>query len=229
MRKLSCNFSIFFEKIKKGLDFLCNICYINGMSRPIDLQIKQTILDNVLSALAENGLNNLSLRDVAREVGISARMLIYHFGSYENLINSVLIQLSKRHKAILKEIISENSEKTLEEVFRLFIMTLFTSDYRATMLLFLELYARALRDVNAYGSFFDAVLYEWIEEVEAVINELHPDRSRIYAPVIVAFYRGLMLDWLASNDSKRIIECSNAFAALIDNKLMSGSSDVDNE
>ncbi len=199
------------------------------MSRPIDHQIKQTILDNVLSALSRNGLNNLSLRDVAREVGISARMLIYHFGSYENLINSIFIQLSKRHKDILKKIISENSEKTLEEVFQLFITTLFTSDYRTTLLLFLELYTKALRDVNDYGAFFDAVLYEWIEEVEAVIYELHPDRSRIYAPIIVAFYRGLMLDWLVSNDSKRIIECSNAFAALIATKLKSGASDVIDE
>ena len=166
---------------------------------------------------------------MAREVGISARMLIYHFGSYENLINSIFIQLSKRHKDILKKIISENSEKTLEEVFQLFITTLFTSDYRTTLLLFLELYTKALRDVNDYGAFFDAVLYEWIEEVEAVIYELHPDRSRIYAPIIVAFYRGLMLDWLVSNDSKRIIECSNAFAALIATKLKSGASDVIDE
>ena len=72
------------------------------MSRKPDNSIKEEILEKVLSVLAKDGLNNLSLRDIAREVDVSARMLIYHFESYEALINSVFIHLSIKHKSILK-------------------------------------------------------------------------------------------------------------------------------
>jgi len=78
------------------------------MSRKVDENIKADILNKVLQAITNKGLNNLSLRDIAKETGINARMLIYHFKSYDLLINSVLIQLSKNHKSALKSVLMAN-------------------------------------------------------------------------------------------------------------------------
>lgn len=187
------------------------------MSRKPDHTMKEEILEKVISAISQNGLNNLSLRDIAREVGISARMLIYHFDSYENLLNSIFIRLSIKHKTALKSILSENSGKPIDEIFRIFIENIFTDEYRTTLLLFLELYAKALRDVSAYNEFFNAVLHNWIDEAEIIIHDKHGKRSRLYASVMVSFYRGLMLDWLASGDKKRAVESSSLFMKLITN------------
>jgi AcrR family transcriptional regulator len=185
------------------------------MSRKTDYKTKDDILEKVLSAMSQNGLNDLSLRDIAREVGISARMLVYHFESYENLLNSIFVRLSTMHKTALKSFLSENPGKPIDEIFTLIIENVFTDEYRTTLLLFLELYAKALRDVNAYNEFFNAVLHNWIDEAETIIHDKHGGRSRLYASVMVSFYRGLMLDWLASGDKKRAVESSNLFMKLI--------------
>ena len=188
------------------------------MSRKPDYKTREEILERVLTAMSQNGLNNLSLRDIAREVGMSARMLIYHFESFENLLNSVFIRLSIRHKTALRTILSENSGKTIDEISGIFIENIFTDDYRTTVLLFLELYTKALRDVKAYNQFFNTVLYDWIDEVEIIIHDKHGDMSRQYATVIVSLYRGLMLDWLASKDKERMLESSSLFMKLVTKK-----------
>ena len=184
------------------------------MSRKPDSKIKDEILESVLSAIREKGLNNLSLRDIARETGVSARMLIYHFESFENLINSVFIYLSIRHKNILKTILSENAGKSPGMISEIFIDTIFANDNRDSLLLFLELYTSGLRDTGKYSGFYDEVLHNWIGEIEKYLLNQYGGEARIYATIIVSLSRGLMLDWLATGDKKRIIESSYMFLSL---------------
>ncbi len=189
------------------------------MSRTPDFKIKADILEKVIFSISYKGLNNLSLRDIAREVGMSARMLIYHFESYDNLINSIFIYLSTRHKNMIKDLLAENSDKTLGEVTQIFIETIYADENKKYLLLFLELYVKALRDVEKYADFFNEVLHNWIDEIEKVISGKYGIKSKVYASLILSFYRGLMLEWLASNDDRRIIESSRLFSLII-NDLM---------
>ncbi len=186
------------------------------MSRTPDDSIKEEILEKVLTVLARDGLNNLSLRDIAREVGVSARMLIYHFDSYEALINSVFIYLSIKHKSILKILLAENPNKSLGQVSEIYLEMIFRRENKKSLLLFVELYTKALRDVKKYDIFLNEVLYKWIKEIEMIVQPKFKADARKYATIILSFYRGLMLDWLTSNDEKRIFVTSKAFAKLMD-------------
>lgn len=186
------------------------------MSRKPDSKIKDDILESVLSAIREKGLNNLSLRDIARETGVSARMLIYHFESFENLINSVFIHLSVRHKNILKTILTENAGKSPGQISEIFIETIFADDNRDSLLLFLELYTSGLRDTGKYGEFYGEVLHNWISEIEKYLLKQYGGEARGYATIIVSLSRGLMLDWLATGDKKRMIESSYLFLSLFE-------------
>jgi len=190
------------------------------MSRTPDYKIKADILEKVIFSISYKGLNNLSLRDIAREVGMSARMLIYHFESYDNLINSIFIYLSTKHKNMIKNLLTENSDKTLGEVTHIFIKTIYADENKKYLLLFLELYVKALRDVEKYTDFFNEVLHNWINEIEITINRKYGIKSKTYASIILSFYRGLMLEWLASNDDKRIIESSRLFSVIINNLMV---------
>ena len=190
------------------------------MSRTSDFKIKADILEKVIFSISYKGLNNLSLRDIAREVGMSARMLIYHFESYDNLINSIFIYLSTRHKNMIKDLLTENSDKTLGEVTQIFIETIYIDENKKYLLLFLELYVKALRDVEKYSDFFNEVLHNWIDEIENIISRKYGIKSKSYASMILSFYRGLMLEWLASNDDKRIIESSRLFSVIINNLMI---------
>ena len=186
------------------------------MSRKPDSKIKEDIMENVLSAIREKGLNNLSLRDIAKETGVSARMLIYHFESFENLINSVFIHLSIRHKTILKTILAENAGKSPARISEIFIETIFTDNNRDALLLFVELYTGGLRDTGKYSLFYDEVLHKWIGEIENYLIRQYGDEAKLYATIIVSLSRGLMMDWLATGDKKRIIESSSLFLSLLE-------------
>lgn len=172
---------------------------------------KNEIIIKVLNALKENGLNNLSLRSIADNIGISARMLIYHFESYEQLIAQIFIHLSSLHKQRLNEILINHKEKQIEQVFSSFTKEIFSSEYRNTLLLFIELYTTALRDTLHYESFFEEVLINWIDEVSSLLKKFGFSSPDLFASMIVSFYRGLMLDWLASNDIERITVVSDLF------------------
>jgi len=185
------------------------------MSRKVDENIKADILNKVLQAITNKGLNNLSLRDIAKETGINARMLIYHFKSYDLLINSVLIKLSKNHKSALKSVLMENIDKNLNEIFQIFIERIYLPENSSSLILFLELYTKALRNRDAYTDFFQEVLHNWVNEVKQLIQPKFGDQSEIYATMIVAFYRGLMLDWLTTKDKERAISVNKAFSDIV--------------
>lgn len=185
------------------------------MSRTPDYKTKDEILERILDSLSQNGLNNLSLRDIAKEVGVSARMLIFHFGSYEAIINSIFIQLSIKHKNILRNLLLEHSDKSLGQILQIAAEIIINSNNKNSLLLFIELYTKALRNVNKYDVFFDEVLQNWINEIEFTISNKYGKNYGKYATIIVAFYRGLLLDWLATTDNKRIFESNKTFTDLI--------------
>ena len=53
-------------------------------------------MNDVLDAVARLGLECTSLRALARELGISPRMLLYHFGSRDGLLDAVVAETSRR-------------------------------------------------------------------------------------------------------------------------------------
>ncbi len=185
------------------------------MSRKPDQTAREEILNQIIFALSKKGLNNLSLRDIAKEINTSARMLIYYFESFDNLIHSVFIHLSTKHKSTLNELFRENPDKTFVEVSQIFIQSVYFDENKKPLLLFLELYTRALRDTDSYKIFFNEVLQNWITEIESMISPKYGKKSKIYATMILSFYRGLMLDWLATKDTDRIYETNRAFTELI--------------
>lgn len=180
-----------------------------------DGEVKDEILEKIILAMSKKGLNNLSLRDIAKEIGTSGRMILYYFKSYDLLINSVFIYLSTKHKDTLKKVFSENRDKAFSEAADIYIRQIFNPENRKALLLFLELYTKAARDPGKYKLFFKEVLYNWITEIETMISSEYKQNSKYYSAMIISFYRGLLMDWLASNDTDRIYETNKAFIELI--------------
>lgn len=182
------------------------------MSRTVEPKIKAEILEKVLQVLSNGGLNQLSLRDIAKEVGVSARMLVYHFETYDNLIHSIFIQLSLKHKSLLQNLLNEHSQHSLGEALHLSAETILRKENRNSMLLFIELYAKGLRDVTYHKDFFEEVLFRWLQEIETLLQGKQKKSSQTQATIIVSFYRGLLLDWLASKDDTRVLGASKVFS-----------------
>jgi AcrR family transcriptional regulator len=63
-------------------DTLSNIVSPEDSLAPRQIQV----LQSAYTMLSQKGLNQLALQDVANEAGVSKALLLYHFGSKENLI-----------------------------------------------------------------------------------------------------------------------------------------------
>jgi AcrR family transcriptional regulator len=60
------------------------------VARPTDVAKREDLLATAATVLARTGLVDTSLRSLAAEMGTSARMLVYYFGSKEQLILDVM-------------------------------------------------------------------------------------------------------------------------------------------
>lgn len=64
---------------------------------------REELLDLVADYVVQQGLIGLTLRPVAAAVGTSDRMLIYHFGSYDDLVSAVVRRVGERSVATVQE------------------------------------------------------------------------------------------------------------------------------
>ena len=82
--------------------------YAGGLAR------RERILDVTIQMLAEVGYHGLSMRDVARRVGISHPGVIYHFPTKEALLMAVIQRYEERVNFNLEEMESLDARELLE-------------------------------------------------------------------------------------------------------------------
>jgi AcrR family transcriptional regulator len=62
---------------------------------------KQQLLERALGYLAEHGIGDISLRELAAALGTSHRILSYHFGSREGLFVAIVQEAENRQRRLL--------------------------------------------------------------------------------------------------------------------------------
>ncbi|MDA3903000.1 MAG: TetR/AcrR family transcriptional regulator [Desulfuromusa sp.] len=191
------------------------------MARTTDPLIKENLLDKCLDATLEKGIAGFGLRKLAKQVGTSARMLIYHFGSAESLLMDMIREYSNREKKRFTGRMNERGKmSTVGEFIRFNWDTYQKDDRKKVLIVLIEIYARALRKREEHDAFFKDILFEWIELVEDILTETygfnHDDANR-WATLIIAVSRGLLLDWLGSEGTDRTEGAMAVFAGLADN------------
>lgn len=67
------------------------------MARPFDYAKREKLVEQATEVLARTGVIDTSLRTLAAEMGTSARMLVYYFGSKEQLILAVMNGLQQQN------------------------------------------------------------------------------------------------------------------------------------
>ena len=72
---------------------------------------KETLLDEIVDYILKRGLGNLTLRPLAAALKTSPRMLIYFFGSKEQLITEALTQCRVRQQQEFARILSTRGNR----------------------------------------------------------------------------------------------------------------------
>ena len=190
------------------------------MGRAPDPQIKQELLRAVSGYLLEHGLAGLSLRPLAATVGTSPRMLLYHFGSKEQLLVEALRELRVWQQEAVTAW-SDADDGDLATMLRNGWTWLASPATRPFLRLFFEVYVLALQDPAAFPGFLERAVGDWRSVLEPRLRRagLPAGRARSEATLLIAAHRGLLLDLLATGDEFRIRRAHRALIADVISRL----------
>jgi len=162
------------------------------------------LLERITDYIAANGLSDLSLRPLADAVDSSPRVLLYYFSSKEDLIGEVLARLRARQGALFATLPREavSYAQTVRAAWKL----ISAPAHERVFSLFFEVYGLALQDRERYAEFLRGAVDDWIGYLAASkLDDGYSRRdARAIATVILAGYRGFLLDLLATRDRARV-------------------------
>ena len=187
--------------------------YINPVPSAAESARKAELVARLLEYSAAHGLSNMSLRPLATAVGSSPRMLLYFFGSKEGLIREILTTSRARQMELVDGWLREGEppgEGSLERLWQWL-----TDPAQADVeRLFFESYGRSLSDRDgAWEGFGRDSVADWLPIIARML-----DRGKQEAPgnmatatLMLAVLRGLLIDLLATGDTRRVQSAFDLF------------------
>ena len=175
------------------------------MARTANPERPDELLDAVVGYLTSHGVADASLRPLARAVGSSPRVLLYYFGSKEALIAQALARLRERQRAAyaqMKLVATANPREACRAIWR----HLSAPPSEPLFRMFFQAYSMGLQDPERFQDFLRTAVEDWLEFLSApLLARGHPlALARAYATVVLAGFRGFMLDYCASRDRVRV-------------------------
>jgi AcrR family transcriptional regulator len=134
----------------------------SALPTPPEAGPRERLLAAVLAYVAERGVSDLRLREVAAAVGTSHRMLIYHFGSREGLMVAIVRAVEAAQRAFLAELAADPSVSEADAI-RLMWRRLAEPALWPNERLFFEIYALALQGRPGTAGLLDDVVSAWVE------------------------------------------------------------------
>ena len=171
-------------------------------------QARDRLLAAAVAQSMRSGIADMSLRELAAAIGTSHRMLLYHFGSREGLLNAVARAVEEGQRALVAEWgINALNARQLWQHF---------SDPQLwpAERLFFELYAHALLGRPGTEGFLEAAIEPWVAEIVTALTRevgLEGKSARAEARLTIAVTRGLLLDLLATGDRDGVTEAFERF------------------
>jgi len=174
---------------------------------------KADVLNAMADYLLGNGLADATLRPAASKLGTSARMLLYHFGSKEELLVAALAEVRRREIEMLtREMTRHPARSPAEAIHR--IWRWYASPLRAPYLrLFFEAWGVSLRRPYLFKGFLENVRKDLLPLFEEVLVQRgYPRRhAAAIATFIIGAFRGLLLDMVANDDRDRLDDAVEIF------------------
>jgi AcrR family transcriptional regulator len=146
------------------------------------------LLDRIADYFASQGVADLSLRPLSKAVKCSPRVLLYYFESKEELVLKAL-QYQRPAEACLAIWRHISSPQNA----RLFAISL-------------EIFALALRQPQRFAEYLHGSIEDWLGFLAPPLTQkgYSEPEARAYATVVVAGFRGFLLDYCATQDRERI-------------------------
>jgi AcrR family transcriptional regulator len=167
---------------------------------------RDELLELTYEYVTRNGLAELSLRPLATAVGSSPRVLLFLFGSKDDLLRALLARARRDQLDLLERARAESAPTDLAAAVRCLWRWLAAPAHRQLLELWLEAYARSLREADGpWAGFARQTVTDWLAELA---RAQVPARRRGAAgtaerTLALAVLRGALLDLLATGDHER--------------------------
>jgi len=174
--------------------------------RAPDAERRAELLAALVDVVAEDGLGNRSLRQIADRLGTSHRMLIHHFGSRAGMLVAV-VQAVEARQAAVRDGLAGPPADVLERLWA----GLSDPALRPLERLFFECYARGANGEAPFDMLVPHAVTSWLDAERA----RDPEGDPVLARLALATVRGLLLDLVATGDTEATTAALHRFAAML--------------
>ena len=182
------------------------------MARQVDARRRDVLLADATAVLARRGVVDTSLRTLAAEMGTSARMLIYYFGSKDALILAVL---ARQQRGFAPEPEPTSSLDELRKYLLADWESLTRGEKQTGVRIVEQVFGAACAQDSPYARYtadtFDRLIEALARRLVAV--GIPDELSAFRAGVVVAALQGLLMRYFTATDGRTADE---AFRRLID-------------
>jgi AcrR family transcriptional regulator len=180
---------------------------------------KVELCGKALDYCLAHGVAGLSLRPLALQIGTSARLLIYHFGSRDGLIGAVMDEAQRRVQHSFGELMRGAGKKTALRTF-----WDWTTEPRNTpyLRLLFEVQMLALQNPAAYAHYLEGTSSSWLALIETALPPSADRRAR--ATLCAAVIDGLLLEFVSTGDLRRTSSALDIFDSLLRAGVRAGTS-----
>jgi AcrR family transcriptional regulator len=187
------------------------------MARMADERRPAELLDAIVGYLIRHGVAELSLRPLAKAVDSSPRVLLYYFGSKEQLVAEAVMRLRERQRESFGKMREARYEQP-SDACRAIWQAMSAPKAEKMFRLSLEVYSLALRHPRQFGDYLKSSIEDWLKFLSDPLlrKGLDKDEARAFATVVIAGFRGFMLDYCASRDRERIDRAVEAWLRSLD-------------
>jgi AcrR family transcriptional regulator len=187
------------------------------MVRIADQQRPEELLDAIVSYIAKKGMAGLSLRPLAKAVHSSPRVLLYYFGSKEKLVAKAIVRLRERQRVGFGKMREAHYEQP-SDACRAIWKQMSAPESESAFKLSFEVYALALRHPKRFADFLSSSVEDWLEFLSEPLQRkgCSKEEARAFATIVVAGFRGFMLDYCASHDRERVDQAVELWLKALD-------------
>jgi AcrR family transcriptional regulator len=183
---------------------------------------KQELLDSLIAYLIEHGPADLSLRPMAEEIGTSARLLIFHFHSKEELLADVLEEMQARlQRSIGKlqaSLFSGGDTPLLRVVWDWALM----KENLGHLRLLYSMHILAMQESAGQARYLKKNAANWLALIMAALPPSRRDPA--FATLLGAVFDGLLIEVMSTGDRRRATRALDQFIRLARQSSPSGSS-----
>jgi AcrR family transcriptional regulator len=186
-------------------------------------QLRRTaLLDLVTEDLAENGLVDFSLRRAARAAGTTHKVLLYYFQDVDDLLAQALLRLREQRVGnAMHAVAAARPAGSLAQRVRA-IWPILEADASGLRVID-QAIGLAMYDPARYAHLSVEAAEQYLPSLLSLLPpEWAEQRRREVADLLLATFRGFLMDWRTTGDASRIRSALEALARAMDREEADG-------